>query len=223
MGAEQQIVEALSPAVRAAGLEIWDVERSGASVRVLVERAGGVDLDSISQLSTAISAVLDGRDDLVPAGRYILEVSSPGLERRLRSPGHFARYIGEEVTVRTAEAFNGTRRLRGTLTTATDEAITVRAEGQDGAPIEVSVPMASIERANAVFTWGQPGKGRQSKKNPQSAKRSQSVKGPPSQNALQSDQNALQSDRPVKRPAETGAPGNVLADIPAGGSPGGVR
>ena len=49
MGAEEQIADALSPAVRAAGLEIWDVERSGASVRVLVERDGGVDLDSISR------------------------------------------------------------------------------------------------------------------------------------------------------------------------------
>ena len=120
MGAEEQIAEALRPAVQAAGLEIWDVERSGATVRVLVERPGGVDLDSISQLSTAISATLDQRDDLVPAGRYMLEVSSPGLERRLRYPEHFARYIGEEVTVKTVEPVNGTRRLRGTLTSASE-------------------------------------------------------------------------------------------------------
>lgn len=197
MGAEQQIVAALSPAVRAAGLEIWDVERSGASVRVLVERAGGVDLDSISQLSGTISAVLDERDDLVPAGRYVLEVSSPGLERRLRSPSHFARYVGQEVTVRTAEAFNGTRRVRGTLTAATDEAITVRAESPDGQLLEVRVPFGSIERANAVFTWGQPAKGGQSKKGPR-------------------------SERSVKRPAEAGDSGDAVADIPAEGSRGGV-
>ena len=132
MGAEEQIAEALLPAVRAAGLEIWDVERSGASVRVLVERPGGVDLDSISQLSAAVSAILDQRDDIVPGGRYMLEVSSPGLERRLRQPSHFARYVGEEVAVRTVEAFNGTRRLRGTLTGATDEGITIRADGGPG-------------------------------------------------------------------------------------------
>jgi len=162
MGAEQQIADALSPAVRAAGLEIWDVERSGASVRVLVERPGGVDLDSISQLSAALSAILDQHDDLVPAGRYMLEVSSPGLERRLRYPGHFARYVGEEVAVRTTEPFNGSRRLRGTLTGATDDAITIRADGSDDGTVDLAVPLTSIERAHAVFTWGQPPKGRPS-------------------------------------------------------------
>ena len=116
MGAEEQIAQALVPAVRAAGLDNWQGERSGASVRILVERPGGVDLDSISQLSAAVSDILDQRDDLVPAGRYTLEVSSPGLERRLRSPSHFVRYVGEEVAVRTAEAVDGRRRFRGTLT-----------------------------------------------------------------------------------------------------------
>ena len=95
MGAEEQITEALTPAVQTAGLEIWDVERSGATFRVLVERPGGVDLDSIAQVTSAVSAILDQREDLAPAGRYMLEVSSPGLERRLRYPEHFARYVGE--------------------------------------------------------------------------------------------------------------------------------
>ena len=62
----------------------------------------------------------------MPAGRYLLEVSSPGLERRLRYPDHFARYIGEEVTVKTAEPVNDTRRLRGTLTSASEDDITLR-------------------------------------------------------------------------------------------------
>ena len=78
-----------------------------------MEGPGGVDLDSISQVSSAISATLDQHDDLVPAGRYTLEVSSPGLERRLRYPQHFARYIGQEVTIKTVEPVNETRRLPG--------------------------------------------------------------------------------------------------------------
>ena len=159
MGAEEAISQALRPAVQAAGLEIWDVERSGASVRVLVERDGGVDLDSISDVSRSISAVLDERDDLVPAGRYTLEVSSPGLERRLRYPRHFARYIGQEVAVKTVPGHDGARRLRGTLVGATDLDITLRA-----APLsalgaeEVCLPLGSVERANAVFSWGAPPK-----------------------------------------------------------------
>jgi len=158
MGAEEKITEALTPAVGAAGLEIWDVERSGTSLRVLVERPGGVDLDSISGVTKTISAILDRLDDLVPAGRYTLEVSSPGLERRLRYPRHFAGYVGQEVAVKTTEDFAGPRRLRGTLVDASDEEITVRT-GSGGPPAqEVRVPLARLQRANTVFTWPQPTK-----------------------------------------------------------------
>jgi ribosome maturation factor RimP len=154
MGAEQQIADLIRPIVQAAGLEIWDVERSGASVRVLVERPGGVDLDAISDLSRAVSSVLDQRDDLVPDGRYTLEVSSPGLERRLRYPRHFASYIGQEVAVKTASPINGVRRIKGTLARATDEDITVAALLPSGELGELSVPLELIDRANAVFNWG---------------------------------------------------------------------
>jgi len=154
MGAEEDIAEALRPTARAAGLEIWDVERSGASVRVMVDGDGGVDLDAIAKLSSAVSAVLDERDDLVPAGRYILEVSSPGLERRLRHPVHFARCIGEEVVVKTSEPVNGSRRTRGTLVGATDQVITVRALISKTESQEVRLALSSIERANTVFSWG---------------------------------------------------------------------
>ena len=163
MGAEEQIAEALRPAVQAAGLEIWDVERSGATVRVLVERPGGVDLDAISHLSSAISATLDQHDELVPAGRYTLEVSSPGLERRLRYPGHFARYIGEEVTVKTVEPVNDTRRLRGTLTGASEDDITLRVSISPDETTEIRVPLGSVERANTVFVWGPAQKGPKTK------------------------------------------------------------
>ena len=153
MGAEQQIADVIRPIVQAAGLEIWDVERSGASVRVLVERPGGIDLDAISNLSRAVSAVLDQRDDLVPDGRYTLEVSSPGLERRLRYPRHFASYIGQEVAVKTASPVNGVRRIKGTLARATDEDITLEAQLPSGELGELSVPLELIDRANAVFNW----------------------------------------------------------------------
>jgi ribosome maturation factor RimP len=156
MGTEEEIALALAPTVRAAGLEIWDIERSGASVRVLVERPGGVDLDAISELSGAVSAVLDGRDDLVPAGRYLLEVSSPGLERRLRHPRHFVSSIGEEVTVKTTEPFLGSRRLTGTLVGVTGNEITLSVELAKGERQLVTVPLSSVERAHVVFKWPAP-------------------------------------------------------------------
>jgi ribosome maturation factor RimP len=164
MGAEEDISLALRPAVHAAGLEIWDVERSGTSVRVLVERADGVDLEAISQVTSAISTVLDERDDLVPTGRYTLEVSSPGLERRLRYPTHFARYVGQEVAVKTVAGADGARRLRGTLVGVTDEEITVRAPISGTESEDVRLPLNRVERANTVFSWGQPAKQARPKK-----------------------------------------------------------
>jgi ribosome maturation factor RimP len=156
MGTEEDIKEALTPTVRAAGLDIWDVERSGASIRVLVERPGGVDLDAISELSGAVSAVLDHRDDLVPTGHYVLEVSSPGLERRLRCPAHFSRCIGEEVAVKTAEPFFGSRRLTGTLVAVDEDRVTMKvvppAQAEPGQDL-LQIPFPAIERAHLVFKW----------------------------------------------------------------------
>jgi len=154
MGADEEIFLALGPVVQAAGLEIWDIERSGANIRVMVEREGGVDLDAIAQVSSAISAALDQRDDLVPAGRYVLEVSSPGLERRLRKPSHFAGYVGQEVSLKVAPAAGLQRRLRGLLVAAEEGAVVIRCEVAPGGAQDVRVPLDMVERANVVFTWG---------------------------------------------------------------------
>lgn len=156
MGAEEHIAVALTPVLTAAGLDLWDVELVGASVRVLVDRPGGADLDSISAVTPAVSAVLDERDDLVPAGRYMLEVSSPGLERRLRHPRHFAAYVGKQVSVKTSEVVSGHRRMKGVLTGASDDSISLRLERDvpGGSDSDVEVPLAVIERANTVFEWG---------------------------------------------------------------------
>ena len=154
MGAEDAIADALRATVHAAGLDIWDVECAGASVRVLVERPGGVDLDAVAGVTGPVSAILDEREDLVPGGRYTLEVSSPGLERRLRHQWHFAAYVGQEVAVKTTQAVDGMRRLRGQLVAATDQDVTVRLEADNGGPKDVTVALALIDRANTVFTWG---------------------------------------------------------------------
>ncbi|HMK98423.1 MAG TPA: hypothetical protein VK425_12800 [Acidimicrobiales bacterium] len=164
MGAEEEISLALRPVVEAAGLEIWDIERSGTSVRVSVEGPGGVDLDTIARVSGAISAVLDTRDDLVPVGHYVLEVSSPGLERRLRYPRHFARHVGQVLAVKTVPGSGLPRRLRGTLVAVSDDQVVLLAEPRDEAVTgdaleggqEVHIALSSVERANTVFSWGSP-------------------------------------------------------------------
>jgi ribosome maturation factor RimP len=157
MGTVEDIAEALEPAVRAAGLDIWDVERSGNTLRVLVDRPGGVDLDTISSLSRAVSSLLDRRDDLVPTSHYMLEVSSPGLERRLRRPEHFARSLGMRVVIKTAEPVAGERRVEGTLVRSDSETVTLLrdslASTGSAEPIELTIPLHLVDRARTLFSW----------------------------------------------------------------------
>ncbi len=94
-----------------------------------VDRPGGVDLDALAEANRAVSRALDELDPF--PGRYTLEVSSPGLERRLRTPAHFARAVGETVTVRTLPGTAAVRRVRGVLAAADDDG--VRPRGTRGA------------------------------------------------------------------------------------------
>ena len=80
---------------------------------VFVDREGGVGLDELGDATREVSSALDVIDPL--PGRYTLSVSSPGLERRLRTPAHFARAVGEKVTVRVDAGTADVRRLTGTL------------------------------------------------------------------------------------------------------------
>ena len=114
---------ALSPVVEARGLELVDVEIHGAQLTVFVDREGGVGLDDLAETTKDVSAALD-RIDPIP-GRYTLTVSSPGLERRLRTPAHFARALGETVTVRVDAGTADVRRLTGTLESADETGCTL--------------------------------------------------------------------------------------------------
>lgn len=137
------------PICTAAGVELVDVELEGGILRVTIDRNGGVDVDVISSVTRQISLRLDDADP-VP-GRYVLEVSSPGLERKLRTPEHFRRAVGADVAVRTVAGTPGDRRAKGVLVSADDEGITVRlTEGADE-PTERALTYDEIERARTVF------------------------------------------------------------------------
>jgi len=143
----------IEPLLVARDVELVDVERVGATLRVSVDRPGGIDLDAISDLTHVVSDALD-RDDPVP-GRYTLEVSSPGVERPLRTPAHFRRFVGSAVTVKTRSGVEGERRVEGTLEVADDEAIVVAGR---------RIPYADVERARTVFVWEPAERGRQKSK-----------------------------------------------------------
>lgn len=149
----QAIGELVEPLVTSAGLELWDVEVNGRAVRVLVDRPGGVDLDALTDLARMVSGALDGREDLTPGSRYELEVSSPGVERTLRTREHFQRFVGAEVSVKLDAPLDGSRRLQGVLLGADEAGITV---GLAGGP--TSIDYQRIQKAHTVLVWGTAGK-----------------------------------------------------------------
>ena len=151
MSALQEVTDLAEAVTRHRGLRLWDVEmggRPGSSVvRVFVDADGGVDLDTVAHVSEEISRGLDLRDPI--PGRYTLEVSSPGLERVLRSPDHFALSVGSKVVVKTTERVVGdSHRVEGVIAAAEDDGVRLRRTEED-----VVVPYDLIKSARTVFEW----------------------------------------------------------------------
>src|SRR5271155_5992715 len=144
------LADALSPVLEARGLDLVDVELHGAQLTVFVDREGGINLDELGDATREVSAALDDIDPF--PGRYTLSVSSPGLERRLRTPVHFARAVGEKITVRVDGGTADVKRVTGTLQSA-DESGCVLA-GPEVPNGELRIAYDQIERARTVFEWG---------------------------------------------------------------------
>ena len=167
----------VSPILDDLGLELYDMEFSGGVLKVTIDtpagREAGVDIDQISRVNRLLGRELD-HNDVVP-GRYTLEVSSPGLERNLRTPHHFQREVGKDVSIRLVAEHEGQRRFAGALVAATDATATVRVA--DTAQ-SVEIPLSLIEKAKTVFVWeSQP---KPNSKEARAAKRSTSQKSVPS-------------------------------------------
>lgn len=146
-----------APVVTDLGLEIYDVEMVSGVLRLSIDtppgRPGGVTLDNIALVSRLVSRELDHNDPM--PGRYTLEVTSPGLERPLRTPQHFQREVNKVVSVRLHHAVDGRRRLQGTLLRADEKAIVVCLEDTG---TDMTVAYDDIERARTVFVWGKSSK-----------------------------------------------------------------
>ncbi|MXZ95032.1 MAG: ribosome maturation factor RimP [Acidimicrobiaceae bacterium] len=159
MAIADRVRELVAPLAEAVSVDLYDVEHHGGVVRVLVDADGGIDLDVIARLSRSISRALD-EHDLIP-GRYTLEVSSPGLERPLRTPEHFRRAAGSTVKVKTLAGFDGPRRLTGTLEAVADDGVDLRSpEGE-----VCRIAYEQLASARTVFEWGsRPHQAQQSKR-----------------------------------------------------------
>jgi ribosome maturation factor RimP len=156
------LYDALAPLLGDAGFDLVDVEVRPGQICAFIDRPGGVDLDAVAGASRIVSTALDELDPF--EGRYTLEVSSPGLERRLRRPEHFARAAGETVTVRTLPGTAPARRLRGRLAAADHDGFVL--EGPEIPDGSMRFSYAEVERVRTVFEWGAasaPGPGREAR------------------------------------------------------------
>jgi ribosome maturation factor RimP len=147
MTTADRLRELIEPIVADLGVELFDLEYGASKLTVTVDRPDGIDMEAVAAATRAISRMLDEADP-VP-GHYTLEVSSPGLERTLRTPAHFTWAIGQQVSVKTVPAYEGPRRVKGTILDTADD--TVVLETTEG---ELELAYTDIDKARTVFEWG---------------------------------------------------------------------
>jgi ribosome maturation factor RimP len=135
----------LVPLVEGLGYELWELDyspgRGNGCLRLYIDAEAGITLDDCERVSRAVSELLDAEDPI--PGQYTLEVSSPGLERPLRTAQQFARFVGATVFVETAQPHEGRRRFKGALTAAGAETVEVEVDGQ-----RWTLPISGIRKAH---------------------------------------------------------------------------
>ncbi len=142
------------------GLNVWDLEMKGSgatrTLRIFIDRAEGVTHEDCSAYSREVATIFDV-EDAVPGGAYVLEISSPGLDRKLFKPEHFARFAGSLVKFSTRDLVNGNRHFEGRLVEFSDGQLTVdldqvgsrkKAKAQGAGVIVVA--FSNIEKASLV-------------------------------------------------------------------------
>ena len=122
------VEELARPIAEGLGLRLWDVrylkEGSQWFLRIFIDKDGGVDINDCERMSRALDDPLDALDPI--SGEYILEVSSPGVERELVRPEHFQQFIGADIMVKMIRPLDGIgKEFKGVLTACDDSAVTV--------------------------------------------------------------------------------------------------
>ncbi len=147
---EQQVAQLVAPLIGEKGLELVDIEyvKEGASwyLRIYIDKEGGVELDDCADVSHAVSDVLD-RADPIPQS-YMLEVSSPGLERPLKKEEDFQRFQGKMVTVKLNAPFHGYQEFTGYLAGLIDGEIVLEYEGE-----KVAIPRSLTVKTHLALEF----------------------------------------------------------------------
>jgi ribosome maturation factor RimP len=142
-----QLIELLEPVVSGLGYELWELEYGtrpgGGLLRLYIDSPDGISVDDCARVSRAVSEALDAADPI--QNEYTLEVSSPGLDRVLRTPEHFARFAGERVRLEMSQPVNGRKRFAGRLTDVSAGQIALDVDGAT-----VHLPIAGIHKARVA-------------------------------------------------------------------------
>lgn len=142
-GQQKQIVALLEPEIERLGYELTDIEVSVDALRVFIDSDDGITLDDCAKVSRQVSALLDVEDP-IPA-EYNLEVSSPGINRRLVKSTHFERFAGSRVKVKLKRLVDGRRNYKGKLLGFEEPNVLVK-EGKE----TFAIPLQEIDTARIV-------------------------------------------------------------------------
>ena len=161
MAFDEDHVQAIAERVAAtSGLEVVEIELRGGGksrmLRVFVDKPGGVTHEDCAQFSREFGTILDV-EDVVPGGSYVLEVSSPGLDRKLTRAADYERFTGSKVKLMTREPVNGNRHFEGRLESFRDGRLTLdlsearrKHRPKNDAPQKLEIDLANVEKANLV-------------------------------------------------------------------------
>lgn len=145
-----QFVELIQPVVEALGCELWGVERLSmgrhSTLKIYIDSPDGVDVDDCARVSQQVSSLLDVEDPF--SGKYTLEVSSPGLDRRLFSLEQYEAFVGEQLNLKLKRPFEGKRKFVGQLRGVEGDEVVILKDDE-----EILFPFEEIERANVVPTF----------------------------------------------------------------------
>lgn len=144
---EQRLTELLAPTVEATGFELLGIEFMSAgrhsTLRLYIDHPDGITVDNCAQVSREVSAILDVEDPI--QNEYNLEVSSPGLDRPLFTPAHFAKVVGQKIEVKIAIPQEGRRRFKGQLQAIEDDMLVIEVDGK-----QYRLLMDNVDKANVV-------------------------------------------------------------------------
>src|SRR5215467_12664938 len=147
-----RIEEIAQRVVESEGMELVEVEIKGGGaqrlVRISIDKPAGVTHADCELVSQQVGTILDV-EDVVPGGRYTLEVSSPGVERKLSKPQDFVRFQGKQARVILREAVDGRTQWDGTLAGYGEDGVTL--ETGDGKSVRFALDL--VKKANLKFEW----------------------------------------------------------------------